>query len=136
MTMPSFSKSPPELVERFRAMTGEIPDVDRRLMFGYPCVFVGGNMITGLYESIWFVRLGDADADELLRVPGAGGFEVMPGRPMSGYTVLPASIIDDDGAIARWVERAIEFGRSLPPKAPKAPRTAKATKPKRTQRPG
>jgi TfoX/Sxy family transcriptional regulator of competence genes len=136
MTMPSFSKSPPELVERFRAMTGEIPDVERRLMFGYPCVFVGGNMITGLYETNWFVRLGDADRDELLQVPGAGGFEVMPGRPMRGYTALPPSIIDDDRAITTWVGRAIDFGRGLPPKAPKAPKTPKATKPKRTARPG
>jgi TfoX/Sxy family transcriptional regulator of competence genes len=133
MTMPSFSKSPPELVERFRATTGEIQDVERRLMFGYPCVFVGGNMITGLYESKWFVRLGDADREELLQVPGAGPFEVMPGRAMGSYTVLPPSIIDDDQVIGTWVGRAIDFGRSLPPKAPKAP---KVSKPRRIAKPG
>jgi hypothetical protein len=93
-------------------------------------------MITGLYETQWFVRLGDADRDALLRVPGAGGFEVMPGRPMKGYTVLPPSIIDDDRAVTTWVGRAIDYGRSLPPKAAKPPRTPKkASKPKRTATP-
>jgi TfoX/Sxy family transcriptional regulator of competence genes len=43
----------------------------------------------------------------------------MPGRPMTGYTLLPASAIDDDEAIRAWVERAIEYGATLPPKTPK-----------------
>lgn len=125
MNKPSFAKAPPELVERFRAVTAEIPDVERRLMFGYPCLFVGGNMITGLYEAKWFVRLGDADRKRLLEVPGAGPFEVMPGRPMGGYVVLPASIVADDGAARDWAVRAIDFGRSLPPKAAKSSRSPK-----------
>lgn len=132
MSMPSFSKSPPELVERFRAVTDEIPDVERRQMFGYPCVFVGGNMITGLYEAKWFVRLGDADRAELLEVAGAGPFEVMPGRAMGGYTLLPESIVTDDRAVRDWVSRAIDHGRTMPPKVPRA---RKATGAKRAARP-
>jgi TfoX/Sxy family transcriptional regulator of competence genes len=132
--MPAFSKSPPELVERFKAITAEIPDVERRQMFGYPCLFVGGNMITGLHGPAWFVRLSEPDAGELLRVSGSGRFEVMPGRAMAGYTVLSPSIVADDRAVRDWATRAIEFGRSLPPRVPKAP---KAPKPKRSQqRPG
>jgi TfoX/Sxy family transcriptional regulator of competence genes len=127
--MPSFSKSPPELVERFSAITVGIPDAERRQMFGYPCLFVGGNMVTGLYESAWFVRLAEPDRGELLRVPGAGPFEPMPGRPMGGYTVLPPSIVADDRLVRSWVERAIAFGRSLPA------RTPKASKPKRSSKP-
>lgn len=119
MPMPSFSKSSPELVERFSAITAAIPDVERHQMFGYPCLFVGGNMVTGLHGSAWFVRLGEPDAGELLRLPGAGPLEVMPGRPMAGYAVLPPSIVGDDSAVGSWIERAIDFGRSLPAKSPK-----------------
>lgn len=118
--MPSFSKSPPELIERFSSITAGIPDVERRQMFGYPCVFVGGNMVTGLHETAWFVRLAQSDREELLRLPGAGPFEPMPGRPMSGYTVLPAPVIADEPAARRWVERAIDHGRALPPKTSKS----------------
>ncbi len=126
MSMPSFSKSPPELVERFTAVTAALPGAERRQMFGYPCLFVGGNLVTGLHESAWFVRVGEADRAELLRQPGAGPFEPMPGRAMGGYVVLPRTLIADDAAIRHWVDRAIEFGRTLPPKAPKASKSKRA----------
>ena len=122
--MPGFAKSPPELIERFHAVTDEMPGAEHRLMFGYPALFVGSNMVSGLYESSWFVRLGDADRAELLAVDGAGPVEIMPGRAMAGYVSLPAALIADDGAIQVWLERAIEFGRTLPPKVGKAGKTS------------
>ena len=123
--MPGFAKSPPELVERFHAITDEMPGAEHRLMFGYPAVFVGGNMVSGLYESSWFVRLDDADRAELLAVDGAGPVEIMPGRAMAGYVSLPPALIDDDHGIRAWVERAIAFGQALPPKTPKSKASAK-----------
>jgi len=125
--MPGFAKSPPELIERFHAVTDDIPDIEHRLMFGYPALFVGGNMVSGLYESSWFVRLGDADRTELLAIEGAGPVEIMPGRAMAGYVALPAPMITGTGAEARsWVDRAVAFGRTMPPKAPKAPKAKPA----------
>jgi TfoX/Sxy family transcriptional regulator of competence genes len=125
--MPDFTKSPPALVERFAALTSDLPGVEPRQMFGYPSLFVGGNLVTGLHKGWWFVRLGEADRAELLRL-GAGPFEPMPGRAMGGYLVLPPDVFADDAAVLRWVDRAIAFGRSLPPKAPKA---AKGPKPRK-----
>ncbi len=90
----------------------------RRLTFGSPCLYVGGNMVSGLHASGWFVRLGPAETAELTGLDGAAPFSPMPGRAMTGYTLLPSSVIDDDVAVRRWVERAIEFGASLPPKTP------------------
>ena len=118
-SMPDFTKSPPELVERFDALTSPLPGVERRQMFGYPSLFVGGNLVTGLHKGWWFVRLGEADRAKLLEL-GAGPFEPMPGRAMGGYLVLPPDVFGDDAAVLRWVGRAIEFGRSLPPKSPKS----------------
>ena len=51
----------------------------------------------------------------------------MPGRPMTGFTLLAPSIVEDDAAIHRWVERAVAFGATLPPKVPK-PKKAAASK--------
>jgi hypothetical protein len=62
------------------------------------------------------VRLGATDLAALLALPGAGPFSPMPGRTMSGYGVLPVDVVDDDAAIDGWLERAVAFGRSLPPK--------------------
>ena len=126
MPMPDFTKSPRELVERFDAIAAEFPAAERRLTFGYPTLYVNGNMATGLHKTDWFVRLGGPEQAEALALDGAGPFEVMPGRPMTGYTLLPASVVADDAAIRRWVERAIEFGGTLPPKLSKSKSKAKA----------
>jgi hypothetical protein len=118
--MPGFAKSPPELVERFHAVTDDVPDTEHRLMFGYPALFVGGNMVSGLYESSWFVRLGDAGRAELLAIDGAGPVEIMPGRAMAGYVALPPAMIASAGPEPRsWVDRAVAFGRTMPPKLAK-----------------
>jgi hypothetical protein len=125
--MPEFTKSPPALVERFDSIAAEYPQAQRRPTFGYPCLYVGGNMVSGLFQSSWHVRLGTADTAELLAIQGAAPFEPMPGRPMTGFTLLPPAIVEDDAAIRRWVERAITFGATMPPKVPK-PRKATASK--------
>jgi hypothetical protein len=38
--MPSFEKSPPELVARFDAVAERFPIAQRRKIFGYPALFV------------------------------------------------------------------------------------------------
>jgi TfoX/Sxy family transcriptional regulator of competence genes len=123
--MPKMAKSPPELIERFDTVATDFPVATRRLTFGYPCLYVGGNMITGLFESRWHVKLGDDERHELEAIPGAVPFEPMPGRPMTGFTLLPPSVVDDDEAIRHWVGRAVGYGATLPAKTPKAKPTTK-----------
>ena len=114
--MPGFEKSPPELVTRFGEVVARFPEVARRKMFGFPAIFVGGNLVSGLYEEAWMVRLPDEDRTELLAIPGAAPFEPMAGRTMKGYAVLPPAIVADDAALESWLRRAIAFGQTLPAK--------------------
>ena len=72
--MPPFTKSSPELVARFDEVAARHPVAQRRKMFGYPAMFVGGNFATGLFEESWVVRLADDDLSALLATPGAAGF--------------------------------------------------------------
>jgi len=113
--MPSFSKSPAELVERFAAVMDGYPHAVRKKMFGYPAAFVGGNMATGLFADQWVVRLPD-DEIQSARDAGAGSFEPMPGKPMKAFVVIPASDVEDDAAIRRWVERGLAHAGSMPAK--------------------
>lgn len=113
--MPTFSKSPPELVERFEAVLGRYPDATRKKMFGYPAAFVGGNMATGLFADHWVVRLPDAEIAPA-RAAGAGPFEPMPGKPMKAFVVIPEADVADDAAIGAWVERGLAHAASLPSK--------------------
>lgn len=114
--MPKFEKSSAALVARFDAAAARFPEAERRKMFGYPALFVGGNLVTGLFAESWMIRLSDEDRAALLAMPGASPFEPMPGKPMKGYATLPDAVVADDGQLDDWVRRAIEFGRSLPPK--------------------
>jgi TfoX/Sxy family transcriptional regulator of competence genes len=111
----AWEKSPQELAERFGSILDRFPDAERRKMFGYPAAFVGGNMVTGLHQRNWVVRLS-GDEQARARDEGAVVFEPMPGRPMKNFVALPSAIVSDDEAVATWVERAIAHGRTLPPK--------------------
>jgi TfoX/Sxy family transcriptional regulator of competence genes len=117
--MPKFTKSSPEIVERFGAVMDRFPDVERRKMFGYPAAFVGGNMATGLFAEQWIIRLSDTDLAAATS-EGALPFEVMRGRTSKGFVALPPAVVADDTAIAAWVERALAFASSLPRKEPGA----------------
>jgi TfoX/Sxy family transcriptional regulator of competence genes len=113
--MPTFDKSPADLVARFGAVVEARPALSARKMFGYPAAFVNGNLTTSLHRATWVVRLSEANAAELITL-GGGPFEPMPGRPMRGYTTLPAEIATDAAAAGVWVDRAIDHVATLPPK--------------------
>jgi hypothetical protein len=117
--MPKFEKSPPPLVERFASALARhpAPDITQRKMFGYPCAWIGGNMATGLFASEWWVRLSEPDREALLALPGAHPFQVMPGRDMGRYVVMPTELVADDAQLDRWLAMALAFTRTLPPKS-------------------
>ena len=116
--MPSFSKSPPELVARFAELAELVPEATRRPMFGYPSLVIGGHMFAGLYQDSLVLRLGAGDRAELTSRHGAAQFEPMPGRPMTGFVIVPPALVADP-AVERWLGRAFEHAKSLPPKKPK-----------------
>jgi hypothetical protein len=113
--MPSFSKSPPVLVERFGSVMSAYPQAVQKKMFGYPAAFVGGNMATGLFRDDWVVRLPD-DQIAAAKAEGAGAFEPVPGKPMKAFVVIPRADVRDDDAIRRWVERGLALASSMPAK--------------------
>ena len=116
--LPKFEKSAPELVARFNTTLDRLagPDVTRRQMFGYPCAWIGGNMATGLFGQDWWVNVADADRDALLGMPGGHQFEVMPGKAMGRYVVMPPDVVAEDSTLEAWIEKALAFTRALPPK--------------------
>lgn len=127
MSQDPWRKSPPDLVERFGAAVAGIEGLETRKMFGYPAGFIGGNMVTGLHQESWIVRLSEDVRAERLEA-GWTTFEPMAGRPMREYLALPPEILDDPDVARAWVERAAAYVRTLPPKPPKAPRPPKAPK--------
>ncbi len=116
--MPTFERNPEALSARFAEVMAAYPDAPVRKTFGSPCAYVNGNMAVGLHGSEWFVRLPASAADELMALEGASPFSPMPGRAMTGYIVLPGQVLDDDSALSGWIERSLDYVRTLPPKEP------------------
>jgi TfoX/Sxy family transcriptional regulator of competence genes len=114
-------KAQPEMVDRFGEAVAGIEGVELRKMFGYPAAFIAGNMVGGLHQDTIMVRLADDDRAERLAA-GWSLFEPMPGRPMREYVALPPEVVADVEEARSWLERAAAHTRTLPPKAPKAPK--------------
>jgi TfoX/Sxy family transcriptional regulator of competence genes len=111
------------LDERLRERLRPHGAVDKR-MFGGTCFLIGGNMLIGTLKDGLIVRVGkDAHAAALKR-PGARTFD-MTGRPSAGFVVVDGKAIADDAALQGWIDLALAFVRTLPPKS------AKPAKPRR-----
>jgi TfoX/Sxy family transcriptional regulator of competence genes len=106
------------LAQRMRvalAGTGALREVR---MFGGLCFMLNGNMVAGTSKHGLLVRVGkDRQADALAR-PGAKPMS-MTGRPMEGYVFVdpPPS---DDRSLRDWLDLAVAFVQTLPPKLPKS----------------
>ncbi len=126
--MPQFRPAPEAVVTLFHTAIAGLPDLERRKMFGYPCAFVNGQMLAGVYEDRVMLRLSDQDRAKFLKLPGAKPFETMPGRPMREYVELPPNIMNSPTQFKRWLKRGLEYVGTLPPKAKKTQRAKMAKK--------
>lgn len=113
-----------EMVDRFHEAVAGIEGLEVRKMFGFPAGFVGGNMAVGMHQETFIVRLPEHERQARLD-DGWHLFEPMPGRPMREYLALPDAIVADLRETHRWMERAAAYVRTLPPKAPKAPKATR-----------
>jgi len=113
-----WEKTPPEILAAFDAAAPDDPRVERRPMFGYRALFLGGNMFAGTFRDQVVVRLGDTDRAKL---KGAVPFAPMPGRPMRNYVVVPPATVKRTAELSKWIDRAHAHAKLLPAKA----RTAK-----------
>lgn len=100
-------------------------------MFGCPCAFANGHMVTGLHEQNWIVRLPAVEREQLMAV---GGKPFAPmGRVMKEYVVLPLEVRQSPAALRKWLEKSFTYAQSLPPKTPR-PAARKNSKPTGVQR--
>lgn len=111
-------KSTVDQVARFHEAVASIEGVELRKMFGFPAVFIGGNLTASLHQESVTVRLPDSEREERI-ADGWSLFEPMPGRPMREYVEIPPDVAADVAAVRYWVKRAAAYVRTPPPKPPK-----------------
>lgn len=110
----AWKKSPPELIAAFENAKPKDPSVQARPMFGYPALFLNGNMFAGTYQDKIVVRLGEERA--IAGAKTAKSFEPMPGRPMKEYVVVPDAVVKSPAKLRAWVDRAHAYATKLPAK--------------------
>ena len=95
---------------------------EKRPMFGYPAYFANGYMSAGLFQDKVFIRLSPSQQESLARRFGPlPPLEPMPGRPMTGYLVIPEKLYRDPSAFDSVIDEALSYAQTLPPKAKKSP---------------
>jgi hypothetical protein len=85
-------------------------------MFGGLAFLLGGNMaVAASGQGGLMVRVEPEETAALLAEPHAAPFE-MRGREMKGWLRVAAEGVETEAELQPWVERGLEYARSLPPK--------------------
>lgn len=104
-----------ELADRIRASLDGHPGLIERKMFGGITFMVHGNMCCGVVSDELMVRVGPDNHEASLALPHARPMD-FTGRPMKGMVFVGPEGIDEDGVLAEWIGRGVDFAQSLPKK--------------------
>jgi hypothetical protein len=103
------------LAERIRAHLGAADGLNERKMFGGIAFMLNGNVLVGVMNDDLIVRVDAAESEDALSQPGARPFDYT-GRPMKGWLFVGPSGCGSDADLGGWIERAMGFVTTLPPK--------------------
>lgn len=95
-------------------------------MFGGIGFMLNGNMIAGASKRGLLLRVGKDREVEAMTHPGARPME-MRGRRMEGYIYIDLPALNNDD-VGKWLQLAIPYVVTLPPKIATAKRRPKKTK--------
>jgi hypothetical protein len=84
-------------------------------MFGGVGFLLHGNMLVGVWKDSLIVRLGAEESGEALQEPHVKEFNIT-GRAMKGWILVEPGGVDDDEQLSAWIQRAVNFVRTLPAK--------------------
>jgi TfoX N-terminal domain len=105
-----------ELADRIRFLIGTGPGLTEKKMFGGLAFLIGGNMaISASGQGGALIRVDPADCRALTETTTAT-IAVMGGREMRGWLRVRSDDLETDEQLTEWVNRAVSYARSLPPK--------------------
>jgi hypothetical protein len=107
--------SDPKLVARLEALLAGRPGVTPRTMFGGVAYMLNGNMCVGVHKRWLIIRAGERRAVPLLERAHVRPMDVT-GKPMKGWIMIGPEGVKRGTDLARYVDAAIEFVSTLPPK--------------------
>jgi hypothetical protein len=109
-----------DLAGRIRAILAGTGSLREVRMFGGLCFMLNGNMVAGTSKRGLLVRVGRDQHARALARPDARTME-MSGRLMEGYVFVDPPPRDEQ-ALRDWLDLAVAFVNTLPPKPPRSTR--------------
>ena len=103
------------LAQRLRETLSDRVGVVEKKMFGGLAFMVQGHMTVGITGEDLMARVGPDEYAGALSEPGAREMD-FTGRALKGFVYVAPDGIASDADLARWVDRAVTFTGSLPPK--------------------
>jgi TfoX/Sxy family transcriptional regulator of competence genes len=104
-----------ELADRTRDELSRRTEFNERKMFGGLTFMVNGHMCCGIVGDELMVRVGPGAYEAALEEPHAREMD-FTGRSLRGMVYVSPHGVGTNEQLALWVERGLEFVRSLPPK--------------------
>jgi TfoX/Sxy family transcriptional regulator of competence genes len=104
-----------QLASRIQAALATHPAVKSKPMFGGLGFFHRGNMLVAVWGESLIVRVGAQAYKASLLAPDVAEFNIT-GKPMTGWVLVAADGIESERALKTWIDRAIDFVATLPPK--------------------
>lgn len=104
-----------DVAKRARAALAGRANVAERKMFGGLCFMVDGHMCCGVVGNELMVRVGPDAYESLLEERFAREMD-FTGRPLRGMIYVGADGIASAEQLGNWVDRGLQFVRTLPPK--------------------
>ncbi|MFG2879425.1 TfoX/Sxy family protein [Streptomyces sp. NPDC048337] len=103
------------LAQRIRERLGERSGLTEKRMFGGLAFLLGGNMTVGVVGDELIARVGPERTEEALARPEARPMD-FTGKPMRGWVTVGGPALAQDEVIDHWIDTAVGFASSLPPK--------------------
>ena len=120
--------------ERLRKLLSARPDVVEKKLMGGLCIMVGGHMCCVVsHRGGLLVRVRPDTFQAMLREPHTASVE-MRGRPMTGFLHVSPEGYRTDAGLKKWVTRGVDFVATLPKRAKKTARKAKAKAAKKSRK--
>ena len=103
------------LAARIRDALARTKNVEEKKLFGCVCFFLDGNVLAGVWKDRLIARLGPDEGEAALREPHDRAFDIT-GRPMKKWVAVEPEGVEDDEQLNVWIQRALQFVRTLPVK--------------------
>ena len=109
------------LADRIREALAHRKELMEKKMFGGLTFMLGGNMCCGIVNDDLVVRVDPDSYEKALARPHTRPMD-FTGRPLKGMVYVGPGGYMTDEELKYWLDQALSFAHSLPPKTPQTTR--------------